>query len=90
MAMAKEQDIIHINQADSEQIRISHCEQTEEVATIMPSSDSEEHKTKLVSDSAILNKDPIPEIHDITKRKPTISDKELMAKFHLPGDLLTC
>ena len=85
MAIAKEHDIIHINQPESEleQIQFSHCEQTEEVASIKPSSDSEEHKTKLLSDSAILNRDPIPELHDITKRKPTISDKELLAKFHL-------
>ena len=83
--MANAEDIANINQAGSEleQIRISHCEQAEEIASIMPSSDSTEHKSKLLSDSAILNKDPIPENHDITKRRPTISDKELMEKFHL-------
>ena len=45
--------------------------------------DSTEHKSKLLSDSAILNTDPIPQQHDITQRKPTISDKELLEKFHL-------
>ena len=85
VATANEQDIISINQPNSEleQIQFSHCEQTEEVSTIEATSDSKEHKNKLLSDSAILNTDPIPERHDITKRAPTISDKELLEKFHI-------
>ena len=85
VATANEQDIISINKPNSEleQIQFSHCDQTEEVSTLEATSDSKEHKNKLLSDSAILNTDPIPERHDITKRAPTISDKELLEKFHL-------
>ena len=62
---------------------ITHAPDQEELTTIEQTTDRTEHKSKLVSDSAILNKDPIPEEHDIIKRKATISDKELLEKFHL-------
>ena len=49
----------------------------------MQTEDSNAHKSKLLSDSAIINQDPIPPEHDITKRKLTLTDKELLDKFHL-------
>ena len=85
VATANMKDILDINHPDSEieQIQITHSPDQEELTTIEATTDTAEHKSKLISDSAILNKDPIPEEHDILKRKNTISDKDLMDKFHL-------
>ena len=85
VATANINDISWINKEDTtlEQITITHADDQEELNSIEQTVDSNEHKSKLLSDSAILNTDPIPQEHDITKRKPTISDKELLEKFHL-------
>ena len=85
VATADINDISKINDEESmlEQINITHAPDQEELTSIEQTVDSTEHKSKLLSDSAILNTDPIPEEHDITKRKRTISDKELLEKFHL-------
>ena len=64
-------------------MQILHCEEKEQLASIMQTNDSTAHKSKLLSDSAIINKDQIPPEHDITKRKQTLTDKELIEKFHL-------
>ena len=74
-----------INEEESmiEQIQITHAADHEELTSMEQKLDSTEHKSKLISDSAILNRDPIPEQHDILKRTKTISDKELLEKFHL-------
>ena len=85
VATANIRYILNINNPESEleQIQITHSPDQEELTTIKQTTDSTEHKCKLVSDSAILNRDPIPEEHDILKRKSTISDKKLIDKFHL-------
>ena len=85
VATANINDISWINKEEStlEQITITHAPDPEELKSIEQTVDRTEHKSKLLSDSAILNTDPIPQEHDITKRKPTISDKELLEKFHL-------
>ena len=62
VATASVNDILHINQEDTqlEQLQILHCDENEQVATVTQSDDSTAHKSKLLSDSAIINKDPIP------------------------------
>ena len=64
-------------------VKIIHCDDKEQIATVTQTDDSATHKSKLLSDSAIINKDPIPKEHDIVKRKQTVTDKELLEKFHL-------
>ena len=79
VATASITDIMQINQTDTqlEQVQILHCDDKEQIATVTQTDDSATHKSKLLSDSAIINKDPIPEEHDIVNRKQTVTDKEL-------------
>ena len=69
VATADTNDIAKINDAESvlEQIQITHAPDQEELTSIEQTTDRTEHKSRLVSDSAILNMDPIPEEHDIIK-----------------------
>ena len=62
VATANVKDILQINQEDTqlEQLQILHCDDSEQNATVTQSDDSTAHKSKLLSDSAIINKDPIP------------------------------
>ena len=85
VATASVKDISWINKEETtlEEITITHADDQEQLNAVEQTVDSTEHKSKLLSDSAILNTDPIPPQHDITRRKPTISDKELLEKFHL-------
>ena len=45
--------------------------------------DMDSHHKKLATESAILSHDPIPDEFNIHKRKPTITDAELLDQFQL-------
>ena len=63
VATANIDDISRINKEESalEQMTITHAPDPEELTSMEQTVDRTEHKSKLLSDSAILNTDPIPE-----------------------------
>ena len=71
IATADIDDILELNHPDTniEEIKITHQPTDEEITTLETTQDSTEHKSKLALDSAILNKDPILEKHNILKWK---------------------